>query len=103
MTEMTNKREPGYYWVKYDGELMIAKYTKGSYDRCWTSELSRFPHGESNYEEIGSRITPEMKYTEEDMIEFARFVWYNKDLKDTTKGLVHYIEEWLEQRKEEQK
>lgn len=58
---------------------------------------------DSELDEIGSRITPEMRYTEEDMIEFARFVWYNKDLKDTTKGLVHYIEEWLEQRKEEQK
>jgi len=36
------------------------------------------------------------KYTEKEVINFAKYVWYTKSLKDTNKGLVHYFKEWMD-------
>lgn len=34
------------------------------------------------------------QFSKDDMFSFTRFVWYNKDLKDTSKGLEDYFDEW---------
>lgn len=34
-------------------------------------------------------------FTKDDMINFTRYVWYGKSLKDTTKGLLNYFDEWI--------
>lgn len=33
-------------------------------------------------------------YTEREVINFAKYVWYNKSLSNTRQGLVDYIQEW---------
>jgi hypothetical protein len=40
-------------------------------------------------------VSDDVKYTESDMIDFAKYVWYNKSLKYIEKGLVDYFREWL--------
>lgn len=42
-------------------------------------------------------------YTKDEMIDFARFVWYNKDLKDTSIGVTDFLMEWEEARNKQRK
>jgi len=39
---------------------------------------------------------PDEVYTKDDMLSFARSVWYNKPLSDKSQGLVYYFDEWKE-------
>lgn len=44
-------------------------------------------------EELVSKESEE-QFTKDEMIDFTKYVWYTKDLKDTKKGLIDYFEEW---------
>lgn len=35
-------------------------------------------------------------FTKDDVINFAKYVWYTKSLKDNTKGLLTYFDEWID-------
>lgn len=35
-----------------------------------------------------------IQYTEEQLLNFTKFVWYNKPLNDYSKGLTDYLQEW---------
>lgn len=95
---MTNKREPGYYWVKRkNGALEIAKYY--SFTSAWELHGHISEYSDSYFDEIGSHITPEMRYTEEDMKQFANFC-YNEELTNEI-NFTGKLNDWLKQKKNE--
>lgn len=66
---MTNKRQPGYYWVLIDGEdePVVAEWRFS-----WLFHGHLAGYDDSDVDKVVSRITPEMKYTEADMIEWGQ-------------------------------
>ena len=38
----------------------------------------------------------DVRFTKDEVINFAKYVWYTKSLDKTEKGLTHYFKEWLE-------
>lgn len=97
---MTNKREPGYYWVKFHGKYKIAEWKDlGSDFFRWRMADTLSYWQDDAYDEIGSRISPEMKYTEEDMIEFGLHMLSRWDCTDNTTAKEDF-DNWLKQRKD---
>ena len=87
---MSEQRQPGFYWVSTGFGLFIAEYYNGE----WTSTQMKGSYTDHAFDEISQRITPSMRFTEEDMIEFA---WYCQ--KNGNGRLVHEIlENWIEQK-----
>ena len=37
-----------------------------------------------------------IEFTKDELINFAKYVWYTKDIKDSSKGLVHFFDEWID-------
>jgi len=44
--------------------------------------------------EIIIHLIEKENFTRDDMIDFAKYVWYNKYLKDTSQGVRTYLQEW---------
>lgn len=83
---MSEKREPGYYWVRIFTGWITAEY----YGNLWYLVGDEEGYRDADLLEIGHCITPEMKYTEKDMKNFAEFTRYVSD----------DLNDWLKQRKE---
>lgn len=62
------EREYGYYWVQFMTEWRTAEY----YNGLWYVIGRHESYSDSDFDEIGSRITPSMKYTEEDLRSYGR-------------------------------
>ena len=55
---MENKRENGYYWVKYDGKWVIAEYYAPNFPLTWGMCNSEENFFDEEFEEISeNRIT----------------------------------------------
>jgi len=37
-----------------------------------------------------------IEFTKDELINFAKYVWYTKDIKDSSKGLVNFFDEWMD-------
>ncbi len=72
------------------GEV-IAKYKKDRYIR----DDYQLDEDEEYFVDQIVKLRSNVGFTENQVINFAKYVWYTKDIKDPSKGLVDFFEEWL--------
>lgn len=69
-----NERQSGFYWINYLGNWQVAEWRK--FDMLETKVWVFFgysPMYDSDDIEVGHQITPDQKFTKDDMIDFAKF------------------------------
>lgn len=58
---MSEKREPGYYWVKLKGDWDIARLYPISSEEAWRVIGDEYTYTEAIFDEIGDRIPDQTK------------------------------------------